>query len=82
VKRPKTRAQWQAAVDLAEFFIHLEAAGHYGLITGGPGADVGRCERLLRDGRRRGVRPTPGCVERITARFMAAVAVEPWASAR
>jgi len=64
---PRTRAEWQEAVDLAEFFTHLDSAQKYGLVTGGPATiDSDRCLDLLIRGRNHGVRPTPGCVERLT----------------
>jgi len=64
---PSTPGEWQDAVDLAEFFTHLESARQYGLVTGGPEINLDRCRQLLNDGLRRGVRPRPGCVERIAA---------------
>ena len=64
-KLPRTRAQWQEAVDLAGFWLSVQATRDYGLTTGGPEIDVARCEELLRLGRERGVVPSPGSFERL-----------------
>ena len=55
---PITNAEWQEAVDAAEFMICLHSAQAYGLIAGGPDVNLERCEDLLRAGAARGVRPT------------------------
>jgi hypothetical protein len=66
-RQPQTRAQWQAAVDLAEFYIRLDSARAYGLVSGGPEQiDVKRCSEILVEGRRKGVRPSPDCIQRLT----------------
>jgi hypothetical protein len=62
---PKTNEDWQHAVDLAEFYLHLDSARKYGLVTGGPHVDVARCEEILHKGRRRGITPSPDAIERI-----------------
>jgi hypothetical protein len=54
---PRSDAEWQAAVDAADFLLRLEAARAYGLVTGGPEIDVRRCEAILARGRERGVVP-------------------------
>ena len=65
---PETAAEWQEAVDAAEWLIHVYSAKQYGLVTGGPGSiDVERCEEILKRGRARGIRPTAGVVELMTA---------------
>ena len=70
-KQPSTLAEWQEAVDLAEFYLHLDSARKYGLIQGGAESiDVGRCEQLLAAGKRRGGGPTADCVERLSQVFM------------
>jgi len=56
---PETPEQWQYCVDGASLGLHLDAARQYGLVTGGPGIDVGRCTELLRRGAERGFRPRP-----------------------
>jgi hypothetical protein len=63
MKTPKTRHQWQIAVDAAEFLLQLDSARKYGLITGGPEANVERCVWILEEGARMGVKPTAGCIE-------------------
>lgn len=61
---PTTPAEWQTAVDAAKALLTLEAARSYGLVRGGPGVNVGRCEDLLARGRARGIEPSPDAVER------------------
>ncbi len=67
---PKTPKQWQDAVDIAEWGSHLESARAHGLITGGLLCNQTRCEQILNDGRARGIRPTSGCIERLTREYM------------
>jgi hypothetical protein len=62
---PKTREDWQEAVDLAHTYLLLDAARKYGLVTGGPDVDLDRCEEILAKGRRRGITPSADCVERV-----------------
>ena len=62
---PTTPTEWQEAVDLAEFYVCLDSAAKYGLVTGGPQINLERCEQILRDGRALGYRPSVNCVERI-----------------
>jgi len=71
IGQPKTGAEWQEAVDLAEFYLCLDSARKYGLVKGGPEINVSRCEQILADGKRRGVAPTKGCVERLTRAYIA-----------
>jgi hypothetical protein len=56
---PQTPEQWQEAVDSAEFFLALESAGQYGLISSDIKVDVGRCEELLTRGKTLGYTPAP-----------------------
>lgn len=56
---PVTDREWQDAVDAARFFIALDSARQYGLVEGGPGVDVERCEDILRRGEARGFLPAP-----------------------
>lgn len=56
---PRTPAEWQDAVNIAEFFLLIDSARQYGLITGGPKTDVDRCVEILREGERRGIHPLP-----------------------
>lgn len=41
------KREWQEAVDGAYALLALDAARRYGLITGGPGVNVGRCRQIL-----------------------------------
>lgn len=59
MKDPKTPAEWQEAVNQAEFFRLLYDAKLYGLITGGPRINAARCDEILERGRARGYRPLP-----------------------
>lgn len=70
MRDPKTRAEWQEAVDGAKGLLLLDSARQYGLVTGGPEVDVDRCEKILQAGRRRGVRPAPDAAERVVAALM------------
>jgi hypothetical protein len=54
---PQTPAEWQEAVDVAEFLLLLASARAYGLIDGGPTANSERCEEILKRGRELGYRP-------------------------
>jgi hypothetical protein len=67
VQDPQNDAEWQEAVDLASALLHLDSARQYGLVTGGPEINVERCARLVADGARRGVVPSPDHVERFVA---------------
>lgn len=52
---PETSAQWDEAVAAAVFSLGLHSCYLYGLLTG-PDVDVARCDLLLEEARRRGVR--------------------------
>lgn len=67
---PKSRAEWQEAVDAAHALLCLDAARLYGLITGGPTIDVDRCQRILEAGKKLNVQPSPYAVERMVAALM------------
>jgi hypothetical protein len=56
-KDPETPEQWQEAADLANFFLELESCRMYGLIEGGPRADIERCDSILNLARKRGIHP-------------------------
>lgn len=56
-RNPRTLDEWQYAADAAEFFLGLDACHQYGLITGGPGINVARCETILRRAEARGITP-------------------------
>ena len=48
MRDPENREEWQEAADLAETFLLIDSAIKYGLITGGPQADLDRCARILK----------------------------------
>ncbi len=56
-KDPQTPAEWQEAVDCAQFLLLLDCAHQYGLIEGGPKVNVDRCAAILERGRERGIYP-------------------------
>lgn len=66
---PRTPAEWQDAVDAAEFGLALESARMYGLVAGGPRVNCERCEDILAAGRARGITPATDAVERYTRAF-------------
>jgi hypothetical protein len=55
--QPKSRAQWEEAVDCAYVMLLIDSARHYGLVAGGPEVNIDRCLDLLRDGEKRGIIP-------------------------
>lgn len=57
MKNPKTSAEWQEAVDAAAACRAIADCMMYGLLTG-PSVDVARCDWILSEGERRGVRPS------------------------
>lgn len=61
---PVSREEWQDAADAAHGALTLEAARQYGLVTGGPGVNVGRCQEILRKARALGVTPAADAIER------------------
>lgn len=65
VRDPRTREEWQQAVDAAEALMRVDAAKQYGLIEGGPDVDQERCRELLEKGQKRGFRPREDAVEQI-----------------
>ena len=70
-RMPKTRAEWQDAVDWADFMLTVDACRQYGLIEGGPVPDVFRCEYILKLGRNRRIVPRPGHIEACLAALKA-----------
>ncbi|HEX8118244.1 MAG TPA: hypothetical protein VF521_13295, partial [Pyrinomonadaceae bacterium] len=61
------KEEWQTAVDGAYALLTLDAARQYGLVTGGQGANVERCRKILEAGRARGFVPGPERVDRFIA---------------
>ena len=64
---PQTTEEWQDAVDAAQALLEIDSAKQYGLITGGPDADVQRCEEILLYGKAQGIYPRDDCVQRFIA---------------
>lgn len=56
---PKTKKEWQEAVDAANFWLTFDSARQYGLLAGGPTINVERCEELLKRGKAMGYVPAP-----------------------
>jgi helix-turn-helix protein len=55
---PQTVDEWQAAVDGADFLLLIDSARQYGLIEGGPKANVDRCVEILTRGVDLGIFPS------------------------
>lgn len=60
---PRTKVQWQEAVDAANGALALLAARIYGLVSGGPEINEDRCLEILKKGKRRGVFPRQNSIE-------------------
>lgn len=60
---PRTKIEWQEAVNLASLMIHIDSARQYGLTTGGPSIDAERCQSILVVGAARGYRPIKADVD-------------------
>lgn len=69
-RSPRTKREWQEAVDLANFYLVLDSARQYGLIAGGPDIDVRRCEDLIVQGKHRGLEPRPDSLDRSLAAML------------
>lgn len=59
---PRTREEWQEAVNAAYFGLLLDSAFQYGLVvkedgSTDSGVNVDRCHRILRDGKKKGFEP-------------------------
>ena len=67
---PKTREEWQKAVDMAAFYLAVDSAKKYGLTIGGGEIDARRCEELIEAGRKQGIVPAPDAIERGIAALM------------
>lgn len=57
IRDPKTLKEWQEAADEAELLLCLDSCRQFGLIEGGPVANVERCEYILAEAHSRGVTP-------------------------
>jgi len=80
VKNPSNAQEWQEAVDAAEFYLALESAKMYGLVTGGPKVNLERCEEILKRGKTLGYRPAP--FDALCAKFIPALNCTPNAPPR
>lgn len=58
MQEPRTKAEWKEAADMANVALLIDSARKYGLITGGPAVNIGRCEEILEKAKRRGITPT------------------------
>lgn len=54
---PRTPDEWQEAVNSAAFWLLVDDARLYGLVTGGPDVDRQRCLNILRWGEAKGYAP-------------------------
>jgi hypothetical protein len=72
---PKTRAEWQEAVDAAAAARAVADCIMYGLLTPGLTINVARCDEILERGRSRGVTPSRPVVE-LAAEFVEAYNLE------
>jgi hypothetical protein len=70
MKNPKTKVEWQEAVDAAYGMLCLDSARQYGLIKGGPLVNVERCQELLHRGMKVGVKPAENSIERLAIELM------------
>lgn len=68
---PKTRAEWQIAADAAAGALALDSMRQYGIVTGGPGVDVDRCDELLRRAAARKIVPAADATERFLLALLA-----------
>ena len=63
---PKTPEEWQNAVDAADALLKIDSARIYGLVTGGPEIDAGRCWELVHRAKElHGIEPREDAVERL-----------------
>ena len=62
---PGTREEWQEAVDAAHVLILIDGARRYGLISGGPAANIDRCVEIVEAGKKRGILPAKDAIERV-----------------
>lgn len=60
---PKTPEEWQEAVNLATGLRALADCKMYGLLEGGPGVDVARCDDIVERGLALGVVPSAPAAE-------------------
>jgi hypothetical protein len=56
-RNPRTRREWQAAADAAQWLLILDGCRQYGLITGGPEGKIERCIWILEEAKKRVITP-------------------------
>ena len=61
---PQGDAEWQNAADAAHALLAVDAARAYGLISGGPDVDTGRCAEVLDRAHGMGLAPAEDAIER------------------
>jgi hypothetical protein len=54
---PSTLAEWQEAVNGAYFYLLIDSAKQYGLITHNMQINIERCEEIIRLGKEQGIKP-------------------------
>lgn len=64
---PTERRELQLAVNAASALLAIHSAREYGLLSGGPPADVAQCRRMLEHGQELGVTPTRRAIEEYVA---------------
>lgn len=74
MRNPRTRSEWQEAVDAAEAMLLVHGAQRYGLITGGPNVNADRCVAVLERARQHGIVPRAEKVEEILEGLAAGLA--------
>ena len=69
MKNPKTKEEWQEAVDAANGALALESARMYGLVVGGPEINQARCIEILKRGKKIGILPAKDSIERFVEQW-------------
>jgi hypothetical protein len=75
MKEPKTRAEWQEAVDAAAAARVVADCMMYGLLVGGPTINVERCDQIIERGQAREVYPS-GPVADLAVELVASINAE------
>jgi hypothetical protein len=65
-QEPDTKGEWQDAVDAAFAVLVADRARQYGLVRGGPVANVARCREILGRGKKLGILPRKDATAKIT----------------
>ena len=63
-KNPRTKGEWQEAVDAAHGLVVLDSARLYGLVMGGPKINVERACEILKLGKAKGILPAKDAIEK------------------